>query len=170
MVFCVTYKFCKLRHNWSHAGPCARRLALDREQQRRIAVGGVQVGRAELALLDRTTDVLASRARPASPLLHSCHTVHRQSTCSSMRDFQTSNRRMILHHELLQSPRCGGGPAPRGGLRHPRWTDGVPSLYIAVTPKHFCPQSPGGTQGPARCCPGQFGTKPRCRWWSTSLY
>jgi hypothetical protein len=94
--------------------PCARRLAPDREQQRRIAVVGFEVDRAELALLDRTTDVLASRARPASPLLHSCHTVHRQSTCSSMRDFQTSNRRMILHHELLQSPRCGGGPAPRG--------------------------------------------------------
>ena len=134
--------------NWSHAGPCARRLAPDREQQRRIAVVGVQVDRAELALLDRTTDVLASRARPASPLLHSCHTVHRQSTCSSMRDFQTSNRRMILHHELLQSPRCGGGPAPRGWPPPPTMDRRGAFFIYCGDPEIFLPQNPEGIGRP----------------------
>src|SRR4029077_7922313 len=41
------------------------------------------------------------------------------------------------------SPRGMGWP-PGGGLRHPRWTDGVPSLCIAVTPKYFCLQNPEG--------------------------
>jgi hypothetical protein len=47
--------------------------------------------------------------------------------------------RMLLRYEL-QAPMLWGspGPPPRGGgLRHPRWTDGVPSLYIVVTPKYF---------------------------------
>ena len=44
-------------------------------------------------------------------------------------------------------PTLWGRPCPRGGLRHPRWTDGVPSLYIVVTPKYFCPQNPEGTAG-----------------------
>ena len=138
--------------DWSReSGPCARRLAPDREQQRRIAVVGVQVDWAELALLDRTTDVLASRARPAAPLLHSCHTVHRQSTCSSMRDFQTSNRRMILHHELLQSPRCGGsylqGASGVGGGADD--VQGLPFfLYILSTVKISRAKNPEGESGP----------------------
>jgi hypothetical protein len=47
-----------------------------------------------------------------------------------------------------------------GGLRHPRWTNGVPSLYIVVTPKYFLVQIPEGIWPPwccpTRCCSGQF--------------
>ena len=42
------------------------------------------------------------------------------------------------------SPLGGWGGPPGVELRHPRWTDGVPSSCIAVTPKYFCPQNPEG--------------------------
>jgi hypothetical protein len=97
----------------------------------------------------------------------SCHTVHRQSTCSSMRDFQTSNRRMILHHELLQSPRCGGGPAPRGWPPPPTMDRRGAFFIYCSDPEIFLTQKSRGDR--PGCCPGQFGTKSRSWWRSTSL-
>ena len=45
-----------------------------------------------------------------------------------------------IDRDPSQSQRRGGGP--RGWRRGGRWTDGVPSLYIAVTREYIFPKNP----------------------------
>ena len=79
---------------------------------------------------------------------------------------QFHGRKLSRSFIMTCNPHAVGEPPPPGGLRPGRWTDGVPSLYIVVTPKYFCPQNPEGNCPQCRlnpCCPGRFGTKFRSR-------
>jgi len=125
-------------------------------------------------LLDRTGDALAAIAA-AGLTPHQAEVIifvsKQASDISSSRTsisaslFRTmcgSDRRANTSHSTRTSPnasRCGGllpsGVSPGGRSRGGRWTGRVPSLYILVTPKYFCPKNPRSLASP-RCCPARF--------------
>ena len=57
----------------------------------------------------------------------------------------------VFHHDPY--PTLGGSRHPREMVPPGTTTDGVPSLYIVVTPKYFCPQNPEGNCPPVSLQP-----------------